>query len=129
MAELTKLSDLLREVEAADHYSIYRAFKQAIKAGEVQAAPTIGNVDLQRRKGGPLSVPEYLIGGDAAGWLKQTQERRQKPKGRSLKHLVKLEDVEAGRVSFDEAAAAYRASLQPKPKQRRRRSSKEQAES
>lgn len=120
MAELKKLSELLSGVSAAEHYSIYRAFKQAIKAGELTAVPTVGTVELQRQKGGPLSVPEFLISGEAEQWLAQVQQRRQKPKSRALKHLVKLEDVQAGRVNFEEAAERYRASLQPKPKRRRR---------
>lgn len=126
MSELMKLSDLLRGIDAADHYSIYRAFKQAIKSGELPAVPTVGTVELQRRKGGPLGVPDYLVGGNAEQWLTQVQEQRKKPKSRALKHVVMLEDVQAGRVSFEDAAAAYRASLQPKPK--RRRKSKEQSE-
>lgn len=120
MPELKKLGELLRGVDVAEHYSIYRAFKQAIKAGELLAVPTVGTVELQRRKGGPLSVPEYLIGGNAEQWLTQVQEQRKHPKSRALKHVVMLEDVEAGRVSFEDAAAAYRASLQPKPKRRRK---------
>ncbi len=126
MAELKKLNELLSAVKAAEHYSIYRAFKQAIKTGELAAVPTVGTVELQRQKGGPLSVPEFLISGEADQWLAQVQERRQKPKSRALKHLVTLEDVQAGRVNFEEAAERYRASLQPKPKRRRR--SKDQGE-
>lgn len=126
MAELKKLSELLSGVSAAEHYSIYRAFKQAIKAGELTAVPTVGTVELQRQKGGPLSVPEFLISGEPDHWLAQVQQRRQQPKSRALKHLVTLEDVQAGRVNFEEAAERYRASLQPKPKRRRR--SKDQTE-
>lgn len=120
MAELKKLSELLSGVDAAEHYSIYRTFKQAIKAGELMAVPTTGTVELQRQKGGPLGVPEFLISGEADQWLAQVQERRQKPKSRAQKHVVILEDVQAGRVNFEEAAERYRASLQPKPKRRRR---------
>lgn len=126
MPELTKLSELLQGVDAAEHYSIYRAFKTAIKAGELLAVPTVGTVELKRRKGDPLNVPEYLVGGNAKSWLSQTQQHRLKPKGRATKHVITLEDVESGRVSFEEAAAAYHASLQPKPK--RRRKSKDQSD-
>ena len=82
--------------------------------------PTTGTVSIYRQKS-PLAVPEHLVPETAKDWLQKAVTELNQPKSTSRRLSVSLIDLESGEISFEEAAAKYRASLQPKNKLKRRR--------
>lgn len=125
--EYLTLSQLVSDVEAKQQFAFYKRFKQAVRAGALLAVPTTGSVEIARTKS-PLSVPEHLLPADgkAEAWKAEALEALRKPKTVSRRLSVSTSDLESGKVSFEEAAAKYRASLQPKTAKRGRRKKEEQ---
>lgn len=120
----TRLSELLAPVAPARQFAVYKRFKAAVREGELSAVPTDGDVTIAR-KTSPLVVPEHLIEGEPQPWLVSVLASFEKPRAASRRLSVPLSDLESGKVDFTEAAKRYRASLQPKPKIKNRRSVKE----
>lgn len=120
MTPLITLSELFSTVELAKQFALYKRFKQAIRDGELSAVPTPGTVAIHRQKS-PLAVPEHLMPETAKTWLHKTITEMNQPKSTSRRLSVSKADLDSGKVSFEEAAAKYRASLQPKSKLKRRR--------
>jgi len=122
MGDYGKLSQLLEGVEESKRFVIYKRFKAAIREGVLLAVPIEGVVQIPR-KTSPLSVPEHLIASDAETWLQSVLAEMDRPK-KGARRLSALEsDIREGKVSFEELAQKYRASLQPKakPKQSRKK--------
>lgn len=122
MSDYGRLSTLLEGVDESKRFVIYKRFKAAVRDGVLLAVPVEGVVQIPR-KTSPLSVPEHLIASDAVTWLQSVLAEMNKPK-KGARRISALEsDIVEGKVSFEELAQKYRASLQPKakPKQARKK--------